>query len=319
MPSPVTSWSRSTSTIALAARSGSTSSRAAPTGRQNDLFDRIYFHAADRIARQSAHQTIIIDELLKRGKQITVGGKDYEKNPENTMTLNMLGVFAEYERAKITERMTRGRLHRLRQGEMSSNGHRIYGYNYVKKTPTAPATLAINEEQASIVRQIFEMFASGDFGIITIARFLEERRIPTKMGRPQRDRGQIKFILKNETYTGTRYFNRITAVTESNRKGKQVVRGKWVFRDRAEWIAVNVPAIVSRELFAKVQERLALHDKRYCKPASHYLLSGLVECGVCGSRCSSTSGHHKVVYPSGKSPCTIKPNTVVTIGPEKRA
>jgi site-specific DNA recombinase len=61
---------------------------------KSDQFDRIYFHAADRIARQSAHQTIIIDELLKRGKQITVGGKDYEKNPENTMTLNMLGVFA---------------------------------------------------------------------------------------------------------------------------------------------------------------------------------------------------------------------------------
>jgi hypothetical protein len=79
-----------------------------------------------------------------------------------------------------------------------------------------------------------------------------------------------------------------------------VVRGKWVFRDRAEWIAVNVPAIVSRELFDKVQERLALHDKRYCKPATHYLLSGLVECGECGSRCSSTSGHHKVVRPSGK-------------------
>jgi site-specific DNA recombinase len=196
--------------------------------------------------------------------------------------------------------MTRGRLHRLRQGEMSSNGHRIYGYDYVKKSPTAPATLAINDEQASIVRQMFEMFASGDFGIITIARFLEERRIPTKMGRPQWDRGQIKTILKNETYTGTRYFNRITAATEANRKGKQVVRGKWVFRDRTEWIAVNVPAVVSRELFDTVQERLALHDKRYCKPATHYLLSGLVECGVCGSGCSSTSGHHKVVQPSGK-------------------
>jgi site-specific DNA recombinase len=46
----------------------------------------------------------------------------------------MLGAFAEFERAKIIERTTRGRLHRLRMGEMSSNGHRIYGYHYVKKT-----------------------------------------------------------------------------------------------------------------------------------------------------------------------------------------
>jgi hypothetical protein len=52
-------------------------------------------------------------------------------------------------------------------GEMSSNGHRIYGYHYAKKTPTVPATLVINEDQAAIVRSIFEMFASGDFGLVT--------------------------------------------------------------------------------------------------------------------------------------------------------
>jgi hypothetical protein len=60
------------------------------------------------------------------------------------------------ERAKIIERTTRGRLHRLRMGELSSNGHRIYGYDYVRKTATAPAALVTNEEQAPVVRSIFE-------------------------------------------------------------------------------------------------------------------------------------------------------------------
>jgi site-specific DNA recombinase len=115
---------------------------------KTDLFHRIYFHGADRIAREAAHQTIIIGELVKRGKQITVGGKEYEATPEGKLTLNMLGLFSEYERAKIMERMTRGRLYRLRMGQMSSNGHRIYGYHYVKKSPTAPASLVINEECA---------------------------------------------------------------------------------------------------------------------------------------------------------------------------
>jgi site-specific DNA recombinase len=183
---------------------------------KTDLFDRIYFHAADRISREAAHQTIIIGELLNRGKQITIGGKDYQQNPENKLTLQMLGVFSEYERAKIIERTTRGRLHRLRMGEMSSNGHRIYGYHYVKKSPAAPASLVINEEQAAIARQIFEMFASGHFGLVTISRFLEERRIPTRTGRSQWNRDQIKFMLKNETYTGTRYYNRITSPTPSS-------------------------------------------------------------------------------------------------------
>jgi hypothetical protein len=52
----------------------------------------------------------------------------------------------------------------------------MFGYHYVKKTSTAPATLAINEEQAAVVRSIFEMFASGNYGLVTISRHLEERR-----------------------------------------------------------------------------------------------------------------------------------------------
>ena len=267
---------------------------------KTDLFDRIYFHAADRIAREAAHQTIIIGELLNRNKKLTIGGKDYQQNPENKMTLQMLGVFAEYERAKIIERTTRGRLHRLRMGEMSSNGHRIYGYHHVKKTSTAPAALVINEEQAEVVRSIFEMFASGNYGLVNISRVLEERRIPTSTGRPQWYRDQIKSMLTNETYTGTRYFNRITAATEAAREGKEVFRGKWVYRDRAEWIAVSVPAIISRELFEKVQYKLRQHKERYCTPVTHYLLRGLVQCGFCGGACSSSRRYHKVVYPSGK-------------------
>jgi site-specific DNA recombinase len=197
-----------------------------------------------------------IHPVVKRGKQLTIGGKQYEETPEGKRMLNLLGLFSEYERDKIMERMTRGRLHRLRMGEMSSTGHRIYGYDYVRKTPTASAALVINEEQAAIVRSIFEMFASGDYGLVNISRFLEERRIPTRTGRPQWYRDQIKSMLKNETYTGTRYYNRITAATETNREGKEVIRGKWVYRDPAEWIAVNVPAIVSRELFDSNCSRL---------------------------------------------------------------
>jgi site-specific DNA recombinase len=251
---------------------------------KTDVFDTIYFLAADRIAREVEYQRIIVGELLKHGKQITINGKDYQQNPENKLTLTMLGAFAEFERAKIIERTTRGRLHRLRMGEMSSNGHRIYGYHYVK---------------AAVVRSIFEMFASGNYGLVTISRHLEERRVLTCKGRQRWDNDRIKSILKNETYTGTRYFNRITKATEANREGKKVIRGKWIFRDQAEWIAVSVPAIVSRELFDKVQERLREHEARYCQPVTHYLLSGLVQCGVCGSGCSSFRRWQKVVRPSG--------------------
>jgi site-specific DNA recombinase len=51
---------------------------------KTDLFDRVYFHSADRIAREAAHQTVIIGELVKRAKQITIGGNDYEGTLKDT-------------------------------------------------------------------------------------------------------------------------------------------------------------------------------------------------------------------------------------------
>src|SRR6516162_9150219 len=253
---------------------------------KSDRFDAIYFLSPDRIAREVEYQQIIVGEILKHRKRMFINGEDYEHNPENKMMLIMLGTFAEFERAKITERMTRGRLHKLRMGQMSSNGHRVFGYDYIKRKDGAPATLAINEEQAAVVRSIFEMFASGTFGLVTIVRHLE--------------RDRIKTMLQNETYAGIRHFNRMTRVKKGDREGRKLVRGQWVYRDPSEWIAVKVPAIVSRELFDQVQARLRTHQKRYCKPATRYLLSGLVQCGVCSGKCSSTRGYRRVKRPSGK-------------------
>ena len=54
---------------------------------KTDQFDAIYFLCADRIAREVAHQTIIIDELRKRRKQIVINGKDYEQNPETKLEI----------------------------------------------------------------------------------------------------------------------------------------------------------------------------------------------------------------------------------------
>jgi site-specific DNA recombinase len=69
-----------------------------------DVFDTVYFLAADRIARDVAYQSIIVGELIKNGKQIIINGVDYKNNPENKVTLTILGAVAEFERAKIIER-----------------------------------------------------------------------------------------------------------------------------------------------------------------------------------------------------------------------
>jgi site-specific DNA recombinase len=179
---------------------------------KTDIFDTIYFLCADRIAREVAYQTIIVDELLKHGKQVIINAKDYVRNPENKLTLTMLGAFAEFERAKIIERTMRGTLHRLRQGQITSQGHCIYGYEYVRKSPHSPPALVIDEKEAAIVRSIFETYVGGTAGPDRIARALEETGILTRKGKKLWRAAQIKSILRNHTYTGIRYYNRMTMV-----------------------------------------------------------------------------------------------------------
>ena len=250
---------------------------------KGDVFDVIYFHSTDRIAREVAIQTIIVDELLKRGKQIVIGGKDYEENPENKLTLTMLGAFAEFERAKILERTMRGRMHRIRSGGIAPQGNRTFGFDYVRKSPTAPAAIVINEEEAKIVRWIFEQYANG-FGIQAITRLLEEQRVPTKKGKKLWYGKSVRYLLRNPVYTGIRYYNRETRAGEPA-KGRK--HANPIYRDRSEWVGVPVPAIVSQELFDRVQARMQAVGKQYRQPTAHYLLSRLVQCGECGGGCSS--------------------------------
>jgi site-specific DNA recombinase len=240
-----------------------------------------------RVTREVAYQTIIVDELLKHGKQVIINANDYVRNPENKLTLTMLGAFAEFERAKIIERTMRGTLHRLRQGQITSQGHCIYGYQYVRKSPHSPPALVINEQEAAIVRSIFETYAEGTAGPDRISRALEESGIPTRKGKKLWRASQIKSILRNHTYTGIRYYNRMTMVKDAPGEKRRSKRGTCVYRDPSEWIGVKVPAIVCQEVFDKAQERLRHSAERYRQPAVHHLLSGLIECGECGCGFSS--------------------------------
>ena len=106
-------------------------------------------------------------------------------------------------------------------------------------------------------------------------------------------------MLRNATYAGTRYFNRSTNVSEASGDGKRPTP-KRVERDRADWIAVQVPAVVSRELLDKVQELLRIATERYCLPSVPHLLGGLVRCAECGRSYSSARRYVTNLLPSGK-------------------
>jgi site-specific DNA recombinase len=248
------------------------------------LFDIIYFLDADRIAREVTIQTLLIEEILKHRKELVINGKDYVKNPENHFTLIVLGAVAELERAKIIERATRGKQLRLMQGQLLGCGNVTFGYDFLRRTPTSPPRMIVNEQEAATVRYVFETYASGDIGLDRIAQQLEERGVAMKTGKRLWRRSFLKDMLHRETYLGVKYFNTVRFEREyatplSDIKHSTVKRSP---RDREEWIGIKVPAIISRELFDRVQARLKKNQAAYRNPRHPALLSNLVQCGACG-------------------------------------
>jgi site-specific DNA recombinase len=249
-----------------------------------DLFDAIYFLNTDRIARDVTYQNIIIAEILKHQKQIIINGKDYVHNPENKFTLTVLGAVAELERAKIIERATRGKQQRLAQGFLLGCGNNIYGYDYIRRTPHSPPQYAINQHEAAVVQYVFSEYAKGQVGTNPITRVLEDRGVPTKTGKKLWRKSLIKCMLRNETYTGIRYFNTMRLIRDQANPFHVTSRSrKWLVpRDRAEWIGIKIPVIIPQSLFDKVQKRLEWNRTRYRNPRQVQLLSSMVRCGSCG-------------------------------------
>jgi site-specific DNA recombinase len=251
---------------------------------KTNVFDVIYFHDADRIAREVTIQTIIIEEILKHRKQLIINGKDYVKNPENKFTLTVLGAVAELERAKIIERVTRGKQLRLAQGQLLGCGVHTFGYDYIRKTPTSRPQMIINEREAKIVRYLFETYAREQIGLDRIAKRLEDMGAITKTGKKLWRRSFLKTVLRNETYLGVKYYNTVRVIREYANPIYDIKHStkKGIKRNREDWIGVEVPAIISQELFDRVQERLKVNRKRYRNPRQAQLLSALVRCGSCG-------------------------------------
>jgi site-specific DNA recombinase len=73
--------------------------------------DRLYVHSPDRLARKYAYQVLLLDELQRVGVEVVFLNRALGQTPEDELLLQVQGMVAEYERAKILERSRRGKRH----------------------------------------------------------------------------------------------------------------------------------------------------------------------------------------------------------------
>jgi len=145
------------------------------------------------------------------------------------------------------------------------------------------------EEEANIVRLIYQMYVygmdgEGPMGTMRIAERLQQLGIPTpnqmkgtRLGRPSKNgkvgevwsETTVLRILTNTAYVGEHYFWR-----ESKPITPESIK--------EEWIPVEFPAIVDRDLFEKAQEKRKNARGGFNRKKPRPLLAGRIRCGLCG-------------------------------------
>src|SRR5215471_18317303 len=261
------------------------------------LIQAVLVYAPDRLSRRYAHQILLIEELARAGVETLFVRAPRGSTPEDELLVQFQGMIAEYERAQILERSRRGKRHRARQGEVSVLSGAPFGYHFIRKTDHSAAYYEIDEDQARVVRRMFELYSVRGLSIGAIARLMNEEAIPTCKRRGRWERSTVWGILRNPAYKGEACFGKTTTaprqrITRSIRmRGGVATRNSASHeRPRQEWIAIAVPPIVSEQTFALAQERLQankIHAPRRTVTVS--VVQGLVSCTKCGYALYRTS------------------------------
>jgi site-specific DNA recombinase len=227
-------------------------------------FDVLLVYRVDRLARSIRGLAQIVDELDQAGVIFRSATEPFDTGtPAGRMMVQMLGVFAEFERALIVERILAGLERKAARGGWCG-GRRPYGYDIAADRDH----LERNPTEAPLVPVIFDHYVNRQLGSSATAKWLNTNGYRTKNGRLW-NHGSVLTVIRNRAYIGEIYY-----------------RGSW-------YPAPHEP-IVPRELFDRAQmilkERGEDQSQRRSN-ASEYLLTSRVRCGRCGQAYIGTAAH----------------------------
>jgi site-specific DNA recombinase len=254
--------------------------------------DRLYIHSPDRLARKYAYQVLLLDELQRAGVEIVFLNRALGDSPEDDLLLQVQGMVAEYERAKILERSRRGKRHAARTGSINPLSGAPYGYYYIDtQQGNGQARYEVHLEQAQVVRQMFDWIGREQATIGEVCRRLQQANIPSPKGKPVWDRSTVWGMLNNPAYKGTAAFGKTAIGTKRprlrpGRRQSPYPRQDYSIYDKdpQQWILIPVPALIDEALFEAVQHQLQENRQRarQSQRGAKYLLQGLLVCQQCG-------------------------------------
>lgn len=241
-------------------------------------FDILLVFMFDRIGRIADETPFVVEWFVRNGIRVWSTQEGEQRIDSNVDKLiNYIRFWqADGESVKTSIR-TSNSLKILTEQGYFTGGPCPYGYVFVKsgrlnKKKQPVNDLSVSEEEAQIVRQIFEWAERWGYGAQRIANLLNEKGIKNRLGRNWHP-SSIQGILKNELYTG-------------------VLKNGEASAQRSDL------AIISNGTFSKIHEMLEARSRKYeairsvpLNTKGNSLLSGMIFCGHCGARlCVTTSG-----------------------------
>jgi site-specific DNA recombinase len=256
--------------------------------------DRIYVHSPDRLARNYAYQVLLLDEWRRRGVELVFLNRPLGRSPEDDLLLQVQGIVAEYERAKIMERSRRGKKHAAQNGSLNVMSGAPFGYRYVSvREGSGQARFEPVAEQARVVQQIFSWIGRDRCSLAEVCRRLRNAGVPTATGKRIWSREAVWHVLQNPAYQGQAAYGKTHMMPRGNKSRLRAARGRPGEprrsnaprpADPTEWVYVSVPALVDAALFRAAHAQLAENRSRARQGRRRpgYLLQGLTCCTKCG-------------------------------------
>jgi DNA invertase Pin-like site-specific DNA recombinase len=259
-------------------------------------FQVLIMSEESRLRREAIETAYALKQLITSGVRVFFYLEDRERtfdSPIDKLLMSVTAFADELEREKARQRVYDAMTRKARAGHVT--GGRVFGYNNLEvlgaSGQRSHVERRINENEAIVVRHIFEMCAAGA-GLTRTAKALNEEHLPAP--RPQLGRPigwahtSVREVLFRELYRGVIVWNQTRKRDRWGQKNQHP-------RPEVDWMRVPAPhlQIVSEELWRAAHARRDVRRRRTADQAkavavqsrdveARYLLTGFGRCGICG-------------------------------------
>ena len=244
---------------------------------ETDKFDLIITKEISRFARNTLDSIRYTRQLLSYGVGVFFQNDNINTFDEDSeLRLSIMSSIAQDELRKLSSRVKFGHQQAIKENVVLGNS-RIFGYKKDNKK------LVIDEEQAPMIRELYEMYATDNYSMKQIEKIFWDKGYRNYNGK-KIAHTTMSGIISNPKYKGYYVGNKVRVVDMFTKKQKFLPPEEWVmFKDESGEI---VPAIVSEELWdqanAILQKRSndVKNRQNLCNHAN--LLTGKLFCTCCG-------------------------------------